>query len=431
MSTVEINPNEVDFFTDREVAARAEPYFDHMLAHHPVFREPKYGVVIVTGYEEALQVYHQPDVYSSINRTGGPVVDLPVELVGDDISEILEQHRELFSSNDQIVTFDPPMHTDHRAILMGLITPKRLKENESFLKRTADQYLDELLPQGHCEFIWDYAKKYTILAVGDLLGVPEEDFPLLLERFASGGATPVLGNLELQVNHYNALELMYDYFVEKIEERRVAPKDDVLTGMALATFPDGSLPEPIEVARIASNLFAAGQETTVQIMGICMQRIAEDAELQQRLREDFSLIPKFIEETLRIEAPIKGSFRLTKRPTTLGGLDLPVGTVVMLLHGAAGRDPRVFEDPATFDVDRANARQHLAFGRGIHTCPGAPLARAEAVFSIERFLSRTSSITIDAAHHGPAGERSWDLIESYKFHGHTHLYLDYAQSETE
>jgi cytochrome P450 family 150 subfamily A5 len=429
MSAVDTDPASVDFFTDPEVAAKAEPYFDLLLAHHPVFREPRYGVVIVTGYEEALQVYHQPDVYSSINRTGGPIVDIPVELEGDDITEILEKHREYFPSNDQIVTFDPPMHTDHRAILMGLITPKRLKENEEFLKRTADGFLDRILPTGHCEFVWDYAKQYTILAVGDLLGVPTEDFPLLLERFASAPQTATTGNLKLEVSTHNSLELMYDYFIEKIVERRADPKDDVLTGMALATFPDGSLPEPIEVARIASNLFAAGQETTVQIMGICLQRIADDAALQERLRGDSTLIPKFIEEVLRIEAPIKGSFRITKKATTIGGLDLAPGTVVMLLHGAAGRDTRVFENAADFDVDRPNARQHLAFGRGIHTCPGAPLARAEAVYTIERFLARTSAITIDASRHGPEGERHWNLIESYKFRGHTHLYLDLVEKK--
>ncbi|MFH8249044.1 cytochrome P450 [Microbacterium sp. B2969] len=427
MTTVDTSLTDVDFFTDSDVAAKAEPWFDHMLANHPVFREPKYGVVIVTGYDEALQVYHQPDVYSSINRTGGPIVDLPFEIVGDDISQILEQHRTFFSNHDQIVTFDPPVHTDHRAILMGLITPKRLKENEQFLKDTADRFLDEILPQGEAEFIWDYCKGYTILAVADLLGVPVEDHPMLLELLATEPG-PVLGNLELQANHHSSIERLYEYFVARIEERRADPRDDVLTGMALATFPDGSSPEPIEVARIASNLFAAGQETTVQLMGICMQRIADDLELQELLRNDFTLIPKFIEETLRVEAPIKGSFRLTKRPTELGGLELAPGTVVMLLHGASGRDGRIFDDPSRFDVQRPNARQHLAFGRGIHTCPGAPLARAEAVFTIQRFLERTTGIHIDDRHHGSADEREWDLIRSYKFRGHTHLYLQYDEA---
>ncbi|WAH97407.1 cytochrome P450 [Arthrobacter sp. MMS18-M83] len=428
MTTVDIDPTKIDFFTDPETAKTAEPYFDYMLANHPVWREPKYGVVIVTGYEEALQVYHQPEVYSSLNRTGGPVLDLPVELVGDDLSELLEKYREYFPNNDQIVTFDPPVHTDHRTLLMGLITPKRLKENEDFLKRTADRFLDGIIPRGNCDFIWDYAKGYTILAVADLLGVPEEDHPMLLELLASAPG-PVLGNLELQASHHSSIEKLYDYFVAKIEERRNDPKEDVITGMALATFPDGSLPEPLEVARIASNMFAAGQETTVQLMGIALQRIAEDQDLQGLLRREPSLIPKFIEETLRIEAPIKGSFRLTKVATSIGGHDLSPGTVVMLLHGASGRDPRLFDNPAEFDIERANARQHLAFGRGIHTCPGAPLARAEAVFSIQRFLERTERMWISEEHHGPKDAREWDLIRSYKFRGHNKLFLEYTPKE--
>ena len=429
MTTTNIDPTEVDFFTNPDIASKAEPYFDYMLANHPVFREPKYGVVIVTGYEEALQVY-EPEVYSSIIRVGGPVIDLPVELVGEEITEILEQHRDYFGASDQIVTFDPPVHTDHRAILMGLITPKRLKENEQFLKDTADRFLDEILPKGKAEFIWDYAKGYTILAVADLLGVPVEDHKMLLDLLAANPG-PVLGNLELQTNnHQSGIEKLYDYFIAKIVERRENPQDDVLTGMAVATFPDGSLPQPLEVARIAANLFSAGQETTVQLLGISMARIADDHKLQELLRNDTSLLPKFLEETLRIEAPIKGSFRITKTATTLGGLDLPPGTNVMLLHGAAGRDPRVFENPEDFEVTRANARQHLAFGRGIHTCPGAPLARAEAVFSLQRFLERTSSIQISEEHHGPSGAREWDLIRSYKFRGHSQLYITYNQAES-
>ncbi|MFD7206590.1 cytochrome P450 [Streptomyces sp. NPDC059893] len=426
MSTAEMDPTQIDYFTDAEVAADAAPYFDHMLAHHPVWREPKYGVVIVTGYEQALQVYHQPEVYSSINRTGGPVLDLPVELAGDDLTDLLEQYRECFPQNDQMVTFDPPLHTDHRALLMGLITPKRLKENEGFLKRTADRFLDELLPAGKGDYIWDYAKRYAVLAVADLLGVPEADHAMLIELLAT--EAPILGNLQLQAAaHHNSLERLYDYFIEKIEERRANPTGDILTGMALATFPDGTLPEPIHVARIASNLFAAGNETTVQLLGVSLARIAEDPALQDLLRQDTALIPKFIEEALRIEAPIKGSFRLTKVATTIGGLDLAPGTVVLLLHGAAGRDARVFDNPAEFDVRRPNARQHLAFGRGIHTCPGAPLARAEAVFSIQRLLERTQSITVSEEHHGPAGERRWDLMESYKFRGHKHLHLQFSE----
>lgn len=430
MSTVEFDPAKIDFFTDETVAADSDPYFDHMLASYPVWREPKYGVVIVTGYEEALEVYHHPEIYSSINRTAGPVlVDLPVELAGDDLTDILEQYREYFPENDQMVTFDPPMHTDHRALLMGLITPKRLKENEDFLRSTADRLLDDLLPKGQCQFIREYARPYAVLSVADLLGVPESDQPLLLDALTT--TRTGLGDLKLRVSYHNRLEAVYDYFIEKIEERRASPRDDVLTGMARATFPDGTLPEPVHVARIASNLFAAGGETTVQLFGLALARLADDQELQDALRADPALVPRFIEETLRISAPIKGSFRLTKRPTVLGGLDVAPGTVVMLLHGAAGRDPRMFDQPAEFDVKRPNARQHLAFGRGIHTCPGAPLARAETVISIQRMLERTERISIDEEQHGPADDRRWQLIPGYKFRGHKRLFLRFEERSGE
>ena len=110
-----------------------------------------------------------------------------------------------------------------------------------------------------------------------------------------------------------------------------------------------------------------------------------------------------MEETLRIEAPVKGDFRLARRPTTVGGVDIPAGATLMVLNGAANRDPRHFEDPAELRVDRDNAREHLAFGRGVHSCPGGSLARLEARVSVERLLDRTSEIRISEAHHGPAG----------------------------
>ena len=131
--------------------------------------------------------------------------------------------------------------------------------------------------------------------------------------------------------------------------------------------------------------------------------IGDHPDLQRLLRDERDRIPNFIEEMLRIESPVKGDFRLSRVPTTVGGVDIPAGTTVMVLNGAANRDPRHFDDPAELVVERANARQHLAFGHGIHTCPGAPLARAEARVSIERLLDRMADITVSASAHGPLG----------------------------
>jgi cytochrome P450 len=147
------------------------------------------------------------------------------------------------------------------------------------------------------------------------------------------------------------------------------------------------------------------------------------------LRTERDRVPNFIEETLRTESPIKGDFRLSRVPSTVGGVDIPAGTTLMVLNGAANRDPRHFEDPETFDPARANARHHLAFGRGPHTCPGAPLARAEARVGIERILDRTTDIRISESVHGPADARKYRYLPTYILRGLTHLNLEFTLAE--
>ena len=131
----------------------------------------------------------------------------------------------------------------------------------------------------------------------------------------------------------------------------------------------------------------------MRLFGTALQRIGDDQELQQLLREHPEHIPNFVEECLRIESPVKGDFRLARVTTELGGVTIPAGTTVMVVNGAANHDPGRFEHPAEFQVERANARQHLAFGHGPHTCPGAPLARAEGRITVERLLDRMDNIT--------------------------------------
>jgi len=245
----------------------------------------------------------------------------------------------------------------------------------------------------------------------------------LLRGSAGHGA---VGSTSEETLAVSPLEYLYQKFTAYVEDRRLAPRDDVLTGLATATFPDGSIPEVIDVVRVAANLFAAGQETTVRLLGSALQLIAEDPELQQLLRDERHRIPNFIEETLRMESPIKGDFRLSRVPTTVGGVDLPAGTTVMLINAAANRDPRRFDDPATFDPERENARHHLAFGRGIHTCPGAPLARTEARVSLERILDRTTDIRLSEEHHGPAGARRFRYVPTFILRGLTQLHLEFT-----
>jgi cytochrome P450 len=200
----------------------------------------------------------------------------------------------------------------------------------------------------------------------------------------------------------------------------------VLTALATTTFPNGTLPEVLDVVRVAANLFAAGQETTVRLLGATLQLIGERVELQRLLRERHDLIPNFVEETLRLESPVKGDFRLARRATTVGDVEIPAGVTLMVLNGAANRDPGHFDQPDEFRVDRANAREHLAFGRGVHSCPGGSLARLETRVSIERLLDRTGEITISEAHHGPPEARRYQYMPTYILRGLTQLHLEFT-----
>jgi cytochrome P450 len=223
----------------------------------------------------------------------------------------------------------------------------------------------------------------------------------------------------------NPLEFLYEAFAGYIEDRRETPRGDVLTGLATATFHDGRTPEVIDVVRVAVNLFAAGQETTVRLLGAALQVIAERPDLQATLRTQRDRIPNFVEETLRAESPVKGDFRLARVPTTIAGVDIAAGSTVMVLNGAANRDPDRFADPDEFVTDRANARQHVAFGHGVHTCPGASLARAEARVSLERLLDRTADIRVAESEHGPPGDRRYRYVPTFMLRGLTRLHLEF------
>lgn len=415
--------SEVDFFTDRTVQDDPYAYFDWVRAQSPVWREPRHGLFMVTGHPEAMAVYGDPatfpsdglpsGTFSSCNVVSGPFVKFSSPLEGDDVSDIIQKCRNELPFSDQLPAFDPPDHTALRHLLMRLITPKRLKENEDFMWRFADRLIDGFVDDGACEFVAAYAEPFTLTVIADLEGVPESDHSLFRDR---------LSTAHHQLTH-KPLEFLYERFSHYIEDRRREPRNDVLSGLATATYPDGSTPEVKDAALLAANLFAGGQETTVRLLSFALRLLGERPELQDLVREDRDRVPNFIEEMLRLESPLRTQFRMARVRTTLGGVDIPAGGTVMLVPGACNRDPRVFDGPHEFDIDRPNARQHIAFGHGIHTCAGAPLARAEGRVTLNRLLDRFTDIRV-SEQHGPEGARSYDYLPTFFLRGLKRLHLD-------
>lgn len=407
----------VDFFTDTTIIDDPYPYFDFVREQRgPVWIDSSYGVAYITGHDEAMQVLRDSDRFSSCNSPSGPFPGLPVKPEGDDARSLIEQHREEMPMHEFMVTMDPPVHTEYRGLLRGLFTPRRLKENEDFMWRLADGQLDRFLADGKSEFTREYAIPFAGLVIADLLGVPDEDRPLfrqLFEEQAQGNIREGGG----QVVTDNPLEFFESSFMRYIEERRHQPRADVLTALASATFSDGRKPEVVALAREASFVFAAGQETTVRLMTFAIRHLAEHPDVQQLLREQRELIPVFVEEMLRLESPIKAYFRMARQTTTVGGVAIPAGTTVMLLPGATNRDARQFDDPHQFRLDRANVREHIAFSRGAHSCIGQPLARSEARITLERVFDRMDDLRISEEEHGPSGDRRYEYLPTWLFRG--------------
>jgi cytochrome P450 len=415
-----VSDDNLDFFADAALVADPYSFYDE-LRECPVQREHRHGVVMVSGYDEVSAVCRDDrEVFSACNVVSGPFPGLPVKAEAEDVSGLIEQYRDQLPLHEYFASFDPPKHTAHRSLLNRLLTPRRLSENEQFLWRIAAEQLDRFVDTGRCEFVTTYGNPFTMLAIADLLGVPEADHA----RF--GRAPELVGDLSGSEGQF--IGVKDEWFVDYIEARRRDPSADVLTQLAQATFPDGSTPDALDVARVATFLFAAGQGTTVDLLSACLLKLAEQPRLQERLRANRSLIEPFIEEMLRLESPVKTNFRLARRATTIAGVEIPAGTNVMVMVGAANRDPRRFENPAELRLDRRNTMEHVAFGRGIHACPGAPLARAEARVSLNCILDRMTEIRIDESVHGPPDARRYEWEPTFLLRRLRALHLEFMPS---
>lgn len=414
----------VDFFTDESLIDDPFPYFEQLRAQCPVKALPHHGVVAVTGYEEASELWRDHGTYSACNAVTGPFPGLPPIPEGIDVDDHIERHRAELPLSEYLATQDQPIHTALRGLLMRLLTPKRMQENEAFMRRLVDRELDGVIPAGRFEVFQGFAKPYALLVIADLLGVPEEDHRRFALQLGVEQPDPGVG-----VEHAQSLDplaFLFETFSAYVEDRRRQPRQDVLTQLATATYPDGSTPEVADVVRTATFLFAAGQDTTARLITAAMLMIGEDPSLQAVLRAERERIPDFLEEVLRLEGPVKTVSRLTRTDTTLGGVPIPAGTTVSIFPHAANRDPRRFENPDELRLDRSNSRESLAFGRGIHACPGAPLARVEARIAIERILERTLDIRISETAHGPASDRHYEHEPTYVLRGVRELHVEFT-----
>jgi cytochrome P450 len=415
---------ERDYFTDYEILKDPYAYFEAIRAKGPIYRIPGRDYIVVTGFEEILEVLKNSDDFSAIIGLQGAAAPLPFEPEGPDIVAQIEAHRPQFLGGDLLVNYDDRHHTFVRSLLAPLFTPSRLKANEDFIANYSDELVRAAVSRGGCELIKEISTPFVTMVIADLLGVPADDRQLFMDAIE---AAPPPGSLESGDNDYSSathpLVLMGTYFAQYVQDRRTNPRNDVLSELANARFPDGSVPDLGEIVRLATFLFGAGQDTSAKLLGNAMRHIVEQPGLQAQLRETPALIPQLLEEVLRLEGSTKQTARLARRDTRIGDVTIPAGTKVMLALAAGNRDPRRWPDPQSFVLNRPRIKEHIAFGRGKHVCAGAPLARVEVRIVLEKFLAYTADIDLDASRHGPRGARTLDYEPSFIIRGLANLNL--------
>jgi len=415
---------ERDFFTDQSVLLDPYSWLDESRAKGRVRRLDGRDVLMVTGFDEAVAVLRNRDAFSSAIAAAGPTAPLPFEPQGSDISEQITEHHRKFVGSEQFISYDGLRHSASRSLLTSLFVPSRLRANQEYMRALADRMVIAAVSKGKSEIISELATPYVTLVIADLLGIPEEDRSILFEAVTSGPQPGSIDDADAGSSLLHIAQHIGKLFFAYVEDRRANPRSDVLTELATAKYPNGSIPSTQDIVMLAIFLFAAGQDTSAKLLGNAVRNLAENTAMQTRLRGDPAKIPAFIEEMLRLEGSTKVTFRLPRKDTRIGEVAVPAGTRVVASLAGANRDPVRWEDPHAFVLDRPKITEHLAFGRGAHTCIGAPLARAEVRVILERLLARTSHIALSEAHHGRPGQRELHYEPSYIIRGLESLHVE-------
>jgi cytochrome P450 len=412
-----------DYFTDHSILKEPYAYFEAIRSKGPIYQLPGSGIVVVTGFDEVLEVLKNTTDFSSVIAPQGPAAPLPFQPQGSDITSQIEAHRTDFVGGDLLVAYDDRQHSLSRSLLSRLFTPSRLKANERFISEYSDQLIKDAVARGGCELIKEVATPFVTMVIADLLGVPAADRQLFMDAIEAGAPPGSLNSDDLMAQN-RPLVIMGTYFVGYVQDRRQNPREDILSELSNAVYPDGTTPDALEIVRLATFLFGAGQDTSAKLLGNSMKFIVDQPGLQQQLRRDPSLIPQMLEEVLRLEGSTKMTARIARKDSHIGDLRVPAGTRVMLALSAANRDPRRWEHPQEFLLDRPKIKEHLAFGRGAHVCAGAPLARTEVRIILEKFIEHTSQIELAEDKHGARGHRNFDYEASFIIRGLTSLHLE-------
>jgi len=406
-------------FIDEEVQRCPFAAYAAVRAQGPVYFDESCGYYIVTGYDEVRKWAADTDNLSNVT---GLLLSFDSKSYQKKIDEIYETHGVL--PMNTLTVSDPPLHTFHRSLVDKAFTASRVRQMEDYLQSTIDGMIDSFIARGECDFYADFAARVPIVVIASQLGVELGDLDWFKQCSDAVIAESNPGNTEEQqiAITYKITELQ-SFIARKIGEFQENPADCLLSDLVHAD-DNGRKMSLREMVSIILILLVAGNDSTALAMTSAMHRLVTTPGLEDELRADPAKIPNFIEEVLRLEAPVQGLYRRALDDIEIGGTAIPKGAIVVLRFGAANRDPAQFPDPDRLDAGRANARGHLAFGAGPHFCLGNQLSRGELRIAFTTLLKRMRNFRLaDSAE--PA---SW--ISHFLVYGPHRLQITFDTAET-
>ena len=378
-----------EFFGD-EAVQDPYPLYARLREDGGVHRVGDSGFYLVATWAAVSEAANRPEDFSS-NLTG-PITYSPERGVAPLMMDGLGGPTHI------LATADDPSHALHRKLMLGQFTAKHVRELEPHIVATFENLWARKTSAHTLEWMDAVANRLPMMIVARLIGVPDADSDQLARwGYAS---TQLLDGL-LSDDSVNAsmksLGELNAYIVEHLNRAQSAPSDDLISVLATACT-EGQL-ERFTAQMILISLFSAGGESTASLLGTAVTILSTQPELQRALRDDPQLMPTFIEETLRLEPPFRAHHRHVLHDTELAGCVLPKDSRILLLWGAANRDPAQFDAPDELRLDRPKTKGHMTFGKGLHFCLGAPLARLEASTVLGLLFDRTE--WFEAADVGP------------------------------